>query len=450
MNRLFTRHFFSVMLPLAIPIAFQSLLSASFRLVDTLMIGRLGDTAIASVGLAGNVSFLIELIALGLASGSTVFMAQYHGAGNNLGIRRSLSCCLCIAVPISLLLIFSALCFPDKIMALLTNDDHLITEGIKYLKYACISYMGIILGFIFSATIRSTEHMKLPVIASAISAIMNAIMNYVFIFGKFGLPAMGIAGAGLATSISSYISPIIMIVFSLAGKGILYGKMSDYLKIRGFFMTFFKKVSPVLLNEILWSLCIIGLNMVYGRMGDDNYAALTVYRAIENIGFVFFVGVCHSCDVVVGMRVGSQRIEEAKTLAKQYVCFVPLMGIVLGAMLFLLRTPILSLFDISDTAHTTALYLLMFYCLDVGIRNVPYILVVGVFRAGGDTKIGLFGDLFVNGLLVLPTAYILGLVLHLPFIITYICALLVDDVGKFIIYLPYFKSEKWIMPIKHD
>ncbi len=444
---IFTASFFSAMLPLAIPIALQNLLSASFRLVDTLMIGQLGDTSIAAVGLAGNVSFFVELIAFGLASGSVVFMAQYHGAGNHSAIRRCYSCALLYALPISIAILTATLFFPNQLMTIVTDDPLLIAEGSKYLQYCCFSYLGIMLGLVTSATLRSTENVKLSMVASGISAVSNAILNYTFIFGNFGAPEMGVAGAGLATTISSLINPTIMIIVSIAQKNVLYAPIKEYLKLDGFFKVYTKKAFPVLFNEIIWSLSVIGLNMVYGRMGEDNYAALTVYRTIENIVFVIFVGICHSCNILVGMRLGAKRVEEAKSLAKQYIAFIPIVGTIMGVLVLLFRNPILGLFDISVSAHETAQILLFIFAFDVTIRNIPYISVVGIFRAGGDAKIGLVGDLIVNYCMVLPCAILAGLVFELPFVLTYLIAIAVDDIAKCLIFLPHLFSMKWIKSV---
>lgn len=435
------------MLPLAIPIALQNLLSASFRLVDTLMIGRLGDTAIASVGLAGNVSFLVELVGFGLASGSSVFMAQYHGAGNDKGIRKSYACAILCGLPIAIIAVALALNFPTELMRIITDEAPLISEGSNYLRYCSFSYIGIILGLVTAATLRSTENVRLPVISSCISAVLNAILNYGLIFGQFGFPELGVSGAGLATSISSLANPIIMLSVSYFQRNILRAPIREFIQIRDFIAPYLRRVFPVLCNEIFWSLSVVGMNMVFGRMGGDNYAALTVYRTIENVVFVFFVGICNACNILVGMHIGAQKIEEAKSLAKQFLLFVPILGAILGIITFALRVPILSLFDMTESARSTAMLLILIFAFDVGPRNIPYLTVVGIFRAGGDTKIGLMGDLLVNYGLVLPCAIVAGLVLELPFVLTYLLTLIADDLVKCIIYLPYFFKMKWISPI---
>ena len=444
---LFEKSFWRALLPLALPIALQNLLMTSFRLVDTLMIGRLGDLSIAAVGLAGQVSFLVELIGFGLSSGSAVFIAQYHGAGNLDGIRRTYGATILFGLPAGLLATCAALVFPEEIMGLLTNEQPLIEEGARYLRYACFSYVALTVYQSLCTTLRSTEQVRLPLISSGICAAANAALNYLFIFGGLGVAPMGVAGAGLATAITSIMNPAIILAVSFVQRNILIAPLKKLLALRGFFLTYWKRVLPVLFNELLWSLSIVGLNMVFGRMGTENYAALTVMRTIENIVFVFFVGICNACNILVGKHIGAGDLELGKRYAKRFLCLVPVFGLVLGALVVLLRTPVLSLFDISDAARSMASAMLLVYALDVSIRNIPYLCVVGIFRAGGDTRTGLIGDASVQYFLVLPAVILCGLVLKAPFFWTFVISLAVDDAGKIAIFLPRFLSMKWIQPV---
>jgi putative MATE family efflux protein len=419
----------------------------SFRLVDTLMIGRLGDVSIAAVGLAGYASFFVELISFGMASGSAVFVAQYHGANNKDGILRTYGTMLLFMVPVGLLFTVGVGAFPEFVMQMFTDDAALIGEGARYLRFACISYVSLTINMAISTLLRCTEQVRIPMVSSGISAALNAVMNYVFIFGAFGLPAMGVAGAGLATAISSLLNPLLMIVISIVKKNIIVAPLKKIFAIRGFFKTFWSRALPVLLNEFFWSLSVVGINMVLGRMGTDNYAALTVERTLEGLVFVFFVGICNACNILVGKAVGAGRIEEGKEIAKRFLVFTPMLGVVLGLLTASLRVPLVGLFDLSDTAAAAARTMLLIFAVDAVVRYIPYVEVVGIFRAGGETRFGLFSDIISQYVIVLPTVALCGLVWKLPFITTYLLMLIVDDVSKLVITIPYFKSMRWIKPI---
>ena len=264
---LFDRTFWTAVLPLAVPIALQNLLMTSFRLVDTLMVGRLGDVSIAAVGLAGWASFLVELLAFGMSSGAAVFIAQYHGANNRDGILKTYGMMLLFLVPTGLLFTVGVACFPEFVMKLFTEDPALIAEGVRYLQYACISYVSLTVNLAFSTLLRCTEQVKIPMWTSGFSAALNAVLNYAFIFGVFGLPAMGVAGAGLATAISSLANPVLMFVISAVKRNILIAPLKKIFAIRGFFKEFWGRALSVLLNEFFWSLSVVAINMVLGRMG---------------------------------------------------------------------------------------------------------------------------------------------------------------------------------------
>ena len=443
----FDRSFWHAVLPLAIPIALQNLLMTSFRLVDTLMVGRLGDVSIAAVGLAGWASFLVELLAFGMSSGAAVFIAQYHGAGNRDGIRKTYGMMLLFMVPMGLVFTVGVALYPEFVMKLFTEDAALIAEGARYLRFACVSYVSIAVNLAFSTLLRCTEQVKIPMWTSGISAALNAVLNYIFIFGVFGLPAMGVAGAGLATAISSLANPVLVFLISAVKKNVLIAPLREIFALKGFFKEFWSRALSVLLNELFWSFAIIGVNMVLGRMGTDNYAALTVERTIEGLVFVFFVGICNACNILVGKSIGAGNIEQGKHYARRFLGLTPLLGALAGLLILVLRHPLVGLFDLSDTASQTAKTLLLIFAIDACVRYIPYVEVVGIFRAGGDTRVGLITDVVSHYVFILPAVILAGVVFKLSFLTTYIIMLAVDDVSKLIITIPYFHSMRWIKPI---
>lgn len=445
---LFDRGFWAAALPLIIPIALQNLLMTSFRLIDTLMVGRLGDVSIAAVGLAGWASFLVELLAFGMSSGAAVFVAQYHGANNKDGILRTYGMMLLFMVPLGLVFTVGVGLYPEFVMRLFTEDAALAAEGVKYLHFACVSYLSLTINLAVSTMLRCTEQVKIPMVTSGVSAALNAALNYIFIFGVFGLPSMGVAGAGLATAISSLVNPVLMLIASAVRRTVVIAPFKRIFALKGFYKLFWGRALPVLLNEFFWSVSIIGINMVFGRMGTDNYAALTVERTIEGLVFVFFVGICNACNILVGKSIGSGDIELGKQYSRSFMVLSPLLGAVLGLVIVALRHPLIGLFDLSAAASHTAKVLLVIFAIDAVVRYIPYVEVVGIFRAGGETRYGLLTDVVSQYVFILPAVLLCGLVWKLPFITTYIVMLLVDDISKLSITLPYYKTMRWIKPIQ--
>ena len=440
--------FWRAFLPLVLPITLQQMLISSLNLVDTLMVGRLGDNAIASVGVAGQLSFFMNVVLFGVASGGAVFIAQYHGANDTKNIHRTFGLVLCINVPLALLI--CGVCFfaPETIAAIFTDEPAMIREAGQYLKIACFAYIGISLSQTMSVVLRSTEKVRLPMFASMASSLLNVVVNYILIFGKLGFPAMGIRGAATATVISSFVNAGVLLAVSLIRKNILIAPLREIFSIsRGFFLQFVRRAAPVLVNEGLWSLGMLGYNMVYGRMGQENYAALTICRTVEDLAFIFFVGICNACNIMIGKRIGAGDIEESKDYARRFMLLMPLVSVTVGLGIIAARPAILSLFSVTEGVRSTAMLIMMVYGLEIGLRNIPYIAVVGVFRAGGDTRAGVRYDGFCLYCIGLPVVIVTGLFLKLPFIVVYMLMLLCEDIPKCILCLRRFHSMKWIQPV---
>ena len=203
--------------------------------------------------------------------------------------------------------------------------------------------------------------------------------------------------------------------------------------------------APVVLNEVAWA---IGTNiyaMVFARQGSEAYAGYTIFSSIEQIAFVFFVGICHACSIMTGKTIGEGNESGAYKLAKKFVIMTPIIGVITGTILALVRNPLLSLLEIeTQTAFNIASMLILVYCIWLPVRNLPYTLIVGTFRAGGDTRIGIVYDCISLYLLGVPVVVILGLVVKVDFIYLLIAMYLCEDIPKTLMSLYRFKSKKWI------
>ncbi len=441
------RRFWRSMLALALPIALQNLLTSSFAMVDTLMIGDLGEETVAAVGLAAQIAFLLNLFLFGVCSGGSVFAAQSWGAKNLKSIKTTYGIILMLGSAICLLFFCGAFFAPKFCMRLLTNDEAVVAIGTRYIKIASFSYFGTMLTAIFGTMLRTTEQVRIPLYSNIVAVLANVVFNYVLIFGKFGFPRMGVEGAALATVISASVNAICIFGISVLKKQIIFCSPRDMFSFnKKTLVSFLAVAAPVFFNEALWSLGTTCNNAVFGRMGSGNYAALTISRTVENFVFVFFVGLCSACAVLIGKSVGENDVPRVKLYAKRFLLLEPLVGIVLGGILLCLRSTVLSLFDFGDASYNTAYLLLTIYCLEQVFRNLPYITIVGCFRAGGDTKKGMLYDLTCLWFIALPVTAVCGLVLKVDFVTTYIIALLTEDVIKNVLCVRHFFSFKWIRP----
>ncbi len=445
------REFWQAIWKLAVPLALQNLLTSSLSLVDTVMVGTLSGVAISAVGFASQIAFFSNIVMFGFASGAAVFIAQFWGNKDRDGISKTFCLTLLCNVPVSLIFFGLAFFAPEMMINIFTDDPMAIAEGAGYLRIASFSYIGVAVQQTMSIALRSTEHIKSPVIVSAISVIMNVVLNYILIFGKLGFKPMGIVGAAYATSISGIIAPILLIIISVCEKNILIAPVKKLFNLKGGFVKeFFSRALPVLLNESLWALGVVAYNMILGRLGTSNFSAVTIARTVENLAFVFFIGICNACNVLVAKNVGAGDIHKARRHASRFMVLVPILAIVLGVTIVILRAPILSVFNITDAERAIASVLLLIYGFEIGLRNLPYIAIVGCFRAAGDTKIGMKYDLLFLWAVSLPLTFIAAFVLKLPFIAVYAIMLLCEDIPKTIVCLKRFFSLKWIKPVTEE
>lgn len=433
---------------LGFPVALQNLLVSSFALVDTLMLGQLGDAAVASVGMAGQWSWLLNIFFYGFSSGAAVFLSQYWGAKDFKGIRRTYGILLLLVMGMAVLMGAAAFFAPTLVIRIFSNDPIAIETGAKYLRIAGFSYLSLGLTQVFCTVLRSTEEVRLPLYASLCGVICNTILNYALIFGRLGLPALGVEGAAIATVISSSVSPIVLLITSLRRRNLLTSSPREMFSFDRAFVAHYIRVSlPALVNEGIWALGTTGYNMVFGRLGTAQYAALTIFRTIEGMFFAFYVGLCHACGVLVGREIGAGNEEESVRYANRFTVALPVISVGLGLLMIATRGLFLRLFDVSPDVMRMARAIMLIYALEVPIRNISYITICGVFRPGGDTKTGLLYDIVTVWLLALPVTAICGLVLGLDFIWVYLLMLVCEDWPKAILCIRRLRSRKWVMPV---
>ena len=442
------RSFWQTTLSLAIPIMLQNMLVSSFSLIDTLMVSQLGDVQLSATGMAGQITWLYNMVLFGICSGASVFVSQYWGNGNRKGIHRTTGIAVSSGLLISLVFTLVGLLIPDKIIYIFNQDPRVVEQGSLYLRYACLSYPAIALTNILGSVLRSAEHPKLPMIVSGISAALNAILNYVLIF-----PAgLGVKGAAIATVISAWMGPILIITLSIARKNILYAKLSDIFSFgTSELAEFFRKTTPVIINETMWGSATVTYNIIFANMGFEEYGAITIVRTFENFSFCFFLGVCNACCVLVGKSIGAGEIREGIRDSKRFMAIFPIISIIVGGAIILLRQPLVSVFNLGEniSAYTieTAEWILVIYGAWIIIRNIPYITIVGIFRPGGDTKFGMLIEIFALWCFSVPVTFIAANVLHLPFLMVYAIMYICEDLPKSIVLIFYWMSGKWIKPV---
>lgn len=440
-------HFYRAMLTLAIPIALQNMLSSCASLVDTAMVARLGDVATSAAGVGGRVMMMMDMVTFGFCSGGSVLISQYWGAKDMKGVRRSYSVGLLMSCFVALLFTLGALLFPYQLMCVFTDEEAIRAAGAEYIRIVAIGVVPLTYASIANMARRSVEDVKVALYTSTTAVAINTFLNYCLIYGHFGMPRLGLNGAAWATTISHIIQAVLVFAIGVRQKHFTVYGLSEAKNIsKAFLAKYFRIAMPVVLNESLWGICFNGYAMIYARQGSSNYAAYTLYGSIENLVFVFFIGACNACGILIGKAIGEGKKDEVQVMARKTLLTFVIMGMTLGGCLYFLRWPILNLVGVknAETAALTA-KLLAFYSFWCPIRQMNYVLVVGILRAGGDTRISALIDVCVPALWGVPITWLLAYVWKAPFF-WLVCGgcFMAEDLLKLPLCLRRLSSGKWI------
>ena len=444
--------FWRIALKLAFPVAMQNLLTSSFILVDTIMVGQLGDLSLSAVGMAGQFGWFLNMITFGMCSGAAVFISQYWGAKDTAGIRRTYGIAVVSVCLISALFFVIGLLFPEGVVRIFNREPDVVEAGAAYLRIACWSYLATGVNMVFCIVLRSTENVKLPMYVSLVTTVLNAFMDYGLIFGAFGMPEMGIRGAALATVISAWAGPVLILSVSAIQRNMLISPIKE---LFGFnkrsIAEYYEKATPVIINETLWGLGTLLFSVIFANLGYQYYAAVTIFRTLDYIAFVFFIGLCNASSIMVGKNVGAGHIKRAVEDSRRFVLFVSLCSVLTGVLIIIFRFQLASVFNLSgsitpETLKLTA-SLLLVYGIELPMRNLPYILIVGTFRPGGDTKIGMKLDLLSLWLCSVPLTILAAFVFKLPFIAVFAIMYIAEDYLKVILCVKYYFTYNWLRPV---
>jgi len=432
------------MLKLAAPIMLQNLIFSSLNLVDGVMIGQLGESAVAAVGIANQIFFLVSLLFFGIGSGSAIFAAQYWGRKDTERIQSVLGLSLLMSISGAVLFSLVAILLPVQVISIYSKDPAVISQGSVYLQIVAFSYVVTAITNSFAFVLRSTENVKLPLLTSLVALSLNTLMNYGLVLGNFGLPSLGVKGAAIATIISRLIEVVLLLLIIYRRKLPVAAKLPALLNFKILSIKkFFNTTLPVIATEIIWSFGITTYNVVYARIGTESIAAVNIAGTLDRIIFVVFIGLGNACAIMIGNRIGAQENELATDYAKKYLLLGAIGASVLGLIMFLFVTPLLSFYQVSAATIDLTVKLISLMALSLPIRSLNLILLIGVLRAGGDTRVAFFidaGSVWVVGVpMAFIGAYVLGLPVHWVYLMV-----LADEAVKLVFGLYRFFSQRWI------
>lgn len=444
MKSLLDGSFIKTLAALALPIALQQLITSSLNMVALIMVGQLGETAIAGVGIANQMFFLLHLILFGTNSGASIFACQYWGKGDLNGVRNVLG--LSLKVTCLGALIFTLICFifPSQVIGIFTADPKVIEAGTPFLKLNSLSFIVYGISFTYTSMSRSIGYVKMPMFISIGALSLNTLLNYLLITGNMGFPAMGVSGAGLAIVISRVLEALVLILVIYLAKYPIAAGWRDLLSFDlSFFKSFVKTSLPVIVHEGIWSLGMTLYVFIYSRMGTNIIAAVNISSNIERLSMVLFFGIANACAIMIGHRIGESKPDDAYKDAGRLLALGPVIGVVFGLLLFALYGSVLPLFNVVDDVKHSASQILTVLSIIMPLKVFNLIMIIGVSRAGGDTRYGIFMENGPLWLAAIPLAALGGLYFGLPLIAVYLLAC-TEELLKLILGFRRYISKKWI------
>lgn len=429
---------------IAFPVAMQGMLNTIVNLVDTMMIGTLGETTIAAVGLANKVFFVFTLLVFGVVSGSGILAAQYWGNHDVKNIRKVMGLALLIALTGSLCFLIPCEINPQMVMRIFTTSEGAVAVGAAYLTIAAFSYPFTAATNTIVAMMRAVGQVKAPVLISCMTIMINITFNYILIFGHFGAPAMGAAGAAAATLIARVTECIAILLVVKMTRSPLFCRIRELFGYRkAFVRQFLVTASPVIANEFIWGLGTTIYSLAYGRMGDNAVAAITIATTIQDITVVLFQGLSAATATILGNELGAGNLKRAERYGKNFFILQFLVTLAAMGICYVIRWNIIAMYNITpEVARDVSLCLIVFI-LYMPFKMFNYVNIVGVLRSGGDTKMCLFIDTSGVWAIGIPMAFIGGLYLKQAIYVVY-AMVMIEEIYKTVVGYIRYRQKKWL------
>ena len=412
---------------LALPIALQQFMTALVGACDAIMLGKLSQDAMSAVSLATQVTFVFNLFMFAFMAGENMFVAQYYGKGDYTGISQVFSLVTKICGCIAVVFLAGTLFFPEQLMRILTNEETLIVLGSEYLRVIGISYVFSGIAQIFLAIMKNCGAVNMSTLINGVMVILNIALNAVFIFGLSGFPKMGIKGAALATVLATVVQFLWSVGYVLCRiRAVKFSLRSCEKKLFG---RFWQKTVPLLINNLAWGIGFSMYSVIMGHLGTDAVAANGIANISKNLVVCFCLGLGNAGSIIVGNRLGADRLQEAKEVGETLTKTAIIAGIVSGLVLIALSPFITKMVDLTPTAR--------------GYLQKMLLISSYYFAAGGDSKFGMLCDSVTLWCIIVPLGCICAFILKLPVMVVYF-VLNLDEIIKLPVVYKHYKKYKWI------
>ncbi len=445
----FREGFLGSLFVLVIPIVIQNLITCAVSMADVLMLGQVDQTSLSASSLASQVQFLLNILYFGMKSAITILASQYWGKRDRNVISKILGIGLIICVVISTTVSLLAFIIPKDVMRIWTDKAVLLEYGGKYLRYVAASYFFMGISQPYLAIMKSCERVKLSMVVSSLTMALNVFLNATLIFGLFGLPKMGIAGAALATSISRGVEFLICLIDFMIQKYIPRS-LKIMFRIPGALVRDFVKYSlPALGNDLIWGLAYNMNSVIMGRLGEDIVAANAIVVVARDIVTAVGFGISSASAILLGKEVGCGKTETALDDASSIVK-VAIMATVVQGLVLLAASPFIPNFaKLTDVAKGYLRIMLLISTVYQFGQILNTVMIASLFRCGGDSVFGMVLDLISMWCVSVPLGMLSAFVFKFPPIIVY-AIMCTDEFIKMPVAVHHYRKKSWIKNLTRE
>ncbi len=431
-------------------IALQNVIVCFVGLVDNVMIGAYSQDALSGVALANQVQFLLQMIINGVGEGMAVIAAQYWGTRRMEPIRRVMAIALDFAILLGLAFFAVAQLCPQWLLGLLTAEAGAIREGASYMRIVSFSYVFFAAGMVLISAQRSIENVRVGMISSITGLVVNIALNWVLIFGRFGLPRMGAAGAALATLIARMAECMVAAVYTWRIDRKLAVKLRAFFKVdRAMLRDFIRVAVPVMLSGASWGIAQGIQTSILGHMGPSAIAANSIANSLFQVVSVAVYGLASASSVLIGKAVGSDDLDRLKGYVNSLQLMYIGLGLLTGAVMFGLRNVVLSFYSVTPEALDMARSFMTVLSITVVGTAYQVSCLTGIVRGGGNTKFVFYNDLVFQWCIVLPLAILGAFVWRLSPVVVFFF-LKSDQLTKCLIALWQVNSYRWVKKVTRE
>ena len=435
---------------IAAPIAIQGVVSATLSMVDNIMVGFLGETELAAVGVGSQLFMVHYLVLFGILSGSATFMAQFYGTKDMGNIRKVIGFDFTLLAVLGAVLFVLVNGFTDSILSVYTEDPAVRDLAAQYVRINSLSFLLLAISSPLEMAFKATQQVRIPMLISNVIFFTNIAINYVLIFGKLGFPKLGVAGAAIGTISSRIIEVVMNSFFAFRTRNEFCGKIKSYFGWdRELVKRIIKNATPTTINEFFWSFGQTMYVAAFSRISTTAYAAYQAANSIFNIFNFAAFSIGDAALILIGEKLGEGDMEYTWKLSKHLIKASLLAGIVIGAITILLSAPLSGIFNLTDSGKLYTRYILIVFGATMAADLFNGLQIAGILRAGGDTKFAMISESMCIWLIAVPLAFTASLVWHLPVHL----ALLVTRAEMIIrgaILAKRYLSKKWMNTVITD